>query len=593
MPLNFNIKKYLLWILVFLLFAFFTQKIIKNFDGPVFGYGDTNNWEHTGYFLYKYLSFTPLPQIQFINDGTLFPFGSNHVFQSWSFEKDFFWMSFYHFFGNGPWLKFYTLFTFIITFFGSYFILKKFFNDTQSIITSILLTFFNFYSILKYPYHLVFSNTHWLILSILLDFLLIRNYVILKKIHFHLVLLRALTLSLGLGQELGYVVGLNLTSFLITYFFLFIYLFLDNKISLLLELKKKILENRIFSIFTISIFFIVFVFYFSLILEVRKNIYSFPSKEIPEGVWWSNPLRIFLPFFPNIIRSNDFLESFFKDTPDGLGTGSVGFTLLCLGILGLYHTKNKIKIFLPLLVMLFLFFLYHPKFFPILKIFPWFQYMRVSGRATLVLPAIFAIFTLGIDWTKFKSIQFQILVIIFTIISLIELNHAYKLRISIDSKIPKEFYAYMEIIKNSKGEGVLDWPFCIYGANLDTGLCPFYPQTIGSYSFTKFHEKKVIGQYYGRVHPSQVAPFNKLGLKELFLYDKNSNPLFPSQSRCFNENEWKKFEEFYYKYDFSGINLYTDTIGEKCKLEFYKKFGNPIARVKIPYSGNLEFIPKK
>ena len=119
-------------------------------------------------------------------------------------------------------------------------------------------------------------------------------------------------------------------------------------------------------------------------------------------------------------------------------------------------------------------------YFPILKIFPWFQYMRVSTRITLVLPIVFSLFAIGFDFNRFPEKLRKGVLLALIFLGLFELNHAFKLRAAIDKVFPKEFYSYMDKIKNLRGEAILDWPFCIYGANINDFLCKHYFQTIGS-----------------------------------------------------------------------------------------------------------------
>lgn len=589
-------KKYsiVLWIcFLVILFLFFSKNIIKNFHGPIYGYGDTNNWEHTGYFLSEHLRLFPYPKIEFQNNGTLYPFGSNHVFQSWNFEKDFFWLIFYAVFGNGPWLKYYYLLSVLFTCGGSFWLLRQAFSINKSFAISILLTFFNFYSILKYPYHLVYSDIHWIVLPVLLDYIILHLYFHEKEFSVKLFFFRLLFTVLSLGSELGYIAGFNLTSFVFTYAYLIFQLSREKKMGLAWNgIILFIQGNRKFSAAIFASTTVIFLFYSNLIVQVLIHAKSLPMGEISEGVWWSNPLRIILPIFPHFMTSSNFWENLFMDSPEGIASGSIGWFLLLSGLLGLIHSKKQITAFYPFLFLLIFLLSYHPTKFPVLKIFPWFQYMRVSGRITFLTPVLFSIFATGIDFEKFRSRIGKLVFAVLLVIGLTELNHGYRLRLSIDSNLPKDFYPYMETIRNSKGEALLDWPFCIYGANFDTRLCPYYPVTIGAYSFTKFHHKKVIGQYYGRVHTSQIQPFLDYGWPGLFLHDERSQPLFPQQKRCFNEEEWKKFEEFYRKYDFSGINLYTDVLGKECTEKFYQKFGNPVGQTRIPYSGNMVFIPK-
>jgi hypothetical protein len=117
----------------------------------------------------------------------------------------------------------------------------------------------------------------------------------------------------------------------------------------------------------------------------------------------------------------------------------------------------------------------------------------------------------------------------------------------------------MSYVKNQPGEAVLDWPFCVTGGNgigaID-GLCPYF-FTIGSIpAMRRFHEKKVVGQYFGRLHPSQIEPYLQAGWSQMFVPDKLDLFKGTRQSRCFTTEEWSFFTDFYKFNDFAGINLY-------------------------------------
>ncbi|HEY9652144.1 MAG TPA: hypothetical protein V6C95_15875, partial [Coleofasciculaceae cyanobacterium] len=149
-------------------------------------------------------------------------------------------------------------------------------------------------------------------------------------------------------------------------------------------------------------------------------------------------------------------------------------------------------------------------------------------------------------------------------------------------------------VKQQPGEAILDWPFCVTGGNgigSLHGLCPYFGQNSGVFTFSKYHGKKVVGQYYGRLHPSQIEPFIQAGWYKLFAPGKGDS-FTRKQSRCFYADEWLFFSDFYKYNDFAGINLYVDLLPESCVAKFYQHFGDPVAETEVPGVGRVQFIQK-
>ncbi len=141
-------------------------------------------------------------------------------------------------------------------------------------------------------------------------------------------------------------------------------------------------------------------------------------------------------------------------------------------------------------------------------------------------------------------------------------------------------------------EAVLDWPFCVFGADGDERLCPYFSKTLNQYALRQFHRKKSISQYFGRMHDSQKQILLNEGWEKMFLYDTNSNPFRPMQARCWNEREWDFFLNFFYKYNFAGINLYVEILPKSCLEEWIKRLGQPASKTYLEHSGELWFFKK-
>src|SRR5262245_57931356 len=60
--------------------AFFARQVVQYFGGPLIGMGsDDNLWGYYGYYVYENLWFCPLPQLDLVNDTTLYPYGTFHA----------------------------------------------------------------------------------------------------------------------------------------------------------------------------------------------------------------------------------------------------------------------------------------------------------------------------------------------------------------------------------------------------------------------------------------------------------------------------------------------------------------------------------
>jgi hypothetical protein len=145
----------------------------------------------------------------------------------------------------------------------------------------------------------------------------------------------------------------------------------------------------------------------------------------------------------------------------------------------------------------------------------------------------------------------------------------------------------MNYVKERSPEAVLDFPFCAKGGNR-VGICPSYKSNGGVFALRRFHQKKVMGHFFGRLHPNQLEPYLQAGWDKLLLAEDNKSP----RNKCFSDREWSFFTDFYKYNDFAGINLYVDLLPKACVNQFYQRFGKPAIETKIPEAGRVVFIPK-
>ncbi|MGL5873646.1 MAG: hypothetical protein ACRC2R_14985 [Xenococcaceae cyanobacterium] len=593
-----------LFVFIFIAFNFL---VVKNFSVPLTGYlgdgpGSLTNRDHVdfmeypGFYLAQNLRFQPLPNLNLVGDRTFYPYGVNVVFQPWALERDYFYAIFYYLFGTGGWLQIYYFLSILITAFGTLMLLKSDYGIIRAAFASLTITFTNFYAVNKYPHHFNIAVLHWTVLSLIADFLIFRKLIDRQTISLKLILLRIALLILVLGQDLGYIAGFALTSFTITISFTAIAIVykhltkpihFDNLKQQIIIYKNEFFTNPFIHIFLIGLTIAATYLYLPLVLQISQAAKNPELAGINSGAWWTNPIRLFLPYLP-IFNYRDDLSKVFKDIPETLNDGRSGLFLLVIGIIGLWQSRRRIVIFLPLLTLFLLCLFYNPASLPTLKIFPWFAFNRVSGRSTVIYVVIFTIFALHANFNLLKNNQKRWLAIALIFLACLEIPSAYFLKFSYQPyQLNSNFYAYMNYVKQQSGEAVLDWPFCAKGGNR-VGICPYYKLNGGVFALSRFHQKKVMGQFFGRLHPSQIAPYIQAGWDKLFVPNENKT----RQTKCFSDREWSFFTDFYKYNDFAGINLYTNLLPADCVDRFYQHFGTPAIETDIPEVGRVVFIPK-
>lgn len=537
-----------------------------------------------------------------INNQVFYPYGVNTVFQTWGFERDIFYAFFYSLFGIGSSLQFYYLLTLIITTIGTFLLLVRDYGVFRASGAGFIVSFFNIYAIHKYPHHLNIAVVHWTTLSFVADFLIVKRIALRQHVSLNLISVRACLLILSLGQDLGYIAGYALTSFTVSTLFIALligYRCLKKEVRLMnLFQRTRETYQREFLVspgtYLALIGFIAVIgyIYLPLIFQISREAKSFDFTGMFSGYWWANPLRVLLPFFPFLNPGQGVIETVFRDLPEALGDASPGWFLLILGTVGFWQARRKIIIFIPLLLVLLLCLFYHPLQIPTLKLFPWFAFNRVGGRSTVIYPVILCLFALHINFNHLRLQSRQLLCAVLVLLACTELYTAYSFKLNYQPHLlDNTFFTYMEYVKQQPGEAVLDWPFCIHGGN-HISLCPYYKSNSGIYTMRRFHEKKVMGQYFGRLHPSQIEPYLKAGWDYLLVPDNSDDSETTRQARCFYPAEWSFFTDFYTFNDFAGINLYVELLPDNCVSQFYARFGTPAVETVVPGAGKVKFIPK-
>jgi hypothetical protein len=152
----------------------------------------------------------------------------------------------------------------------------------------------------------------------------------------------------------------------------------------------------------------------------------------------------------------------------------------------------------------------------------------------------------------------------------------------------------MKTIKDTPGEAVLDWPFCVAGGNgVGTDLLGRFYHLNNAVGFMqRYHGKKIVGNYFGRLSMTQITPFLVTGWDKMFHPDHPSYFKARQQAKPMTEQEWAFFDKFYTLNDFCGISLYPSLLAPGDPHKFYQRFGKP--KISATVAGGLEavFIPK-
>ncbi|HEY9690048.1 MAG TPA: hypothetical protein V6D46_08630, partial [Coleofasciculaceae cyanobacterium] len=198
-----------LWWLAALLYGLLVVMILgpRPID-PVLGAGDTDLWEYTGFYVQQYWHWWPLPHLQLDPEGMVYPYGGMVALQAWGLERDLVYAALASLWGPGPWLKVYFLLSVAIALVGVARILRPDFGDRRALLAAIGAVLLNHYAIVcKFPVHSNMAITHWTVLSLATDFVLVWRWTRGRPIERRWWLGRAALVGLSLGQDLGYVAG--------------------------------------------------------------------------------------------------------------------------------------------------------------------------------------------------------------------------------------------------------------------------------------------------------------------------------------------------------------------------------------------------
>ncbi len=563
--------------------------------GPLIGAGDAGAYDFGEYFFFTNLKWLPVPHLTLRTDMLLYPYGMDFVAAGWMMEKHYFTYFLTTWFGHNSWQQWYGVWSAAVTFLGMFFLLKKDYGTVRSWLAAIAATFLNFAAIYKFPGHQNLSMLHWCLLSIIADFLLTKRWYE-KKLTLQFLGVKALFLWLSLGMDIGFIAGFALTSFTTTVAWIVvreIWEWRKNRsqnfskfthelmrpfaASWKMELKQ---HTTAIAALVFANLFVAWAF-LPVLIQVASTYGRYQWSG--GGRWWATPLRLFLPWFPGFNPAMNSITDVLQDSPELPGNMSPGWTIVIPAMLGIaVILRTKRKEFYPILAFAALLILNHPAFFSVVRVFPWWHEVRVAGRLSLVFPAIGALLALeGSEFWKAK----KWFIPLFLLIPIIEWHTFTTIRPQPNGSISTELAHYMDTIKATPGEALLEWPFCVKGGD-GVGwpeLCPAGGRNETTFGLERLHEKKLINVYLGRIAESQVEPLRKAGWNFL---------LAAGTTRCWNAHEWEYVEQYLRNGSFAGIQFYPELVSPTCREEFLKRFGQPSVTSQLPAVGRIEFFKK-
>lgn len=554
--------------------------VVEDFSGPLSDGGDTDFYEYVGYFFANNLTLWPIPHLDLIHNQTFYPYGANHTLLDWGWERDYWYAIGYWLIGRGepgPYLQYYYVYSLLVASLGTFWLLRTPFGNTKALVAGLIVSVFNFYCIWKYPAHLNVSVVHWTTLTMVATYRILYELTTIND-RFPSPALWLVWVWLHiqvLSQELGYVAGFALTFTTICLPFMAWQLWRRHRpIRLHWEWSKRNIGLLAFIVISLWL-------YLPLTLQIFAGAQAYADAPVAMKPVWSHPIRLLIPYLPHFDSFIFYFQYPLGDWFESYGQGSPGLYLVILAGVGWWTARRQVALWMPVAVMLVLCLLYHPVWLPTLKLFPWFSFNRHGGRASMVYPVLFMLLALSVRWPQKRAgrVAFGALLLLMTI----EWSWGSRYPLYYNPQPPSaSVWNYMRVVRQTPGEAVLDFPFCTIGADGvgdAEGLCPYYQQQNAVFTFRRFHHKKVVGQYWGRLHPNDIQPF----LRDRW-------PVLLQPKHKFTPADWQFLDQFLRQNRFAGINLYPDLLTAEQRQDFYNHFGTPIAQSQLPMAGRVEFL---
>ena len=381
------------------------------------------------FFLFNNIRWFPIPHLDLPSDFFAYPYRFNPVFLTWMLEHDYFAGVLMSMFGIGPWEQIYWMLSLGISAVIPYILLRKYghYEYWRSALFALLVTFCNYAVICKYPGHYTLVIYHWVVISFVMDFLILKKYFEREKYSATFVLLKIMFLIFCLGLELGYIAGMAFCSTFIACVYIFLCELIRSRSIVgpfcwywnqFLSVCRDFRSSRINYFFSVIIL-IAMLLYLPIILQIVfiTKTGSVSTSSLIETASWR---RIFLPIFP-WLHPAMFIKHCFVDprygVADTIYANCVGWSFLLVFIGGFLFSRKKICLFLPFALLVLSIYLVVQ--IPVLKLFPWFSYARFSERFSAALVPLICMAILCFDMTlvhrKITRIFISILIPLFSL----------------------------------------------------------------------------------------------------------------------------------------------------------------------------------
>lgn len=587
----------------------FQQLIIRGLSAPLICGLDTGVYIFSAFYFSENVSWWPVPRLDLVSDWSLFPYGVEHTFLHWSFERDALAGSLYAWWGPGPWLQLYALASVVGLAVAVFFVARRDLGALRAGFLGLTTTFFHLYCVFKFPGHIPYATVHWTILAILVDYLIVRRFVAREPISARLWALRLALLVLVLGLDLGYVAGYSLTSFVLTMAWLAVLQLSRHGLSPRRQgrifvrwwgaLRRSALRHRAQVAGLLMVTLGAAWLYVPLCLQLLRSVHRLPMP-VMSATLWSSPLRIFLPFLPGIHPKAPGmvprLEAFFGDHDSWVGAAlSPGLWLTLLAALGLFAGRRRWPTLMPHLVLTAMLLAFHAEAMPTLRIFPWLAQARATDRASMVLPLLFALFATQLSMRWLRGSWRGRLVVGVLVLGAVEVVTGFAAAVERRNTAPScmqpsaEFDQLMSTVRETPGRGLVEWPFAVL---VGGGPLSSFGLLGGTGQFAQFHGKRQMSAHFGRMPPGSTQPMEAAGWQYLLL-PTEYRTFQEVQRRDFVEEEWRFLEEFVRTADVAGLFVYVDFLPEATVRGFHQRFGPPAASAELfDWIGRVEFIPK-
>lgn len=643
------------WATIALVAAAVFALLVTPYFGPIVLGGDAGQWSFVGHYFVQNLSLLPVPSITLETDWTHYPYGADHTFLHWAFERDLVVGLANRHFGPGPWLQLYFLASLFATALGCFLALRIIHDPRLAFAVAMALGFCNFYALSKFPSHLPHSCLHWTAVGIALDYVAVRLVATGASLSLPLLLSRALLLLLSLGLELGYVAGFSLMSALWSYGWIILLLALrrpegpaaragvlskppasvlptttpSSPFDFGRPPRSRVLASRTSRRFPCGWFRLRGVWRDSFLRWCASEAEAARSKAIWLGAlglsvlvagWFYlplafqvagsaaahdapavsfrtkvHPLRLFLPYLPGVSPAT-VGPHFLGDRAEASSYDfSPGLAFVLAASLSLASKRRRALIAAPFLAMLASCLMFRPPEIPTLHLLPWFHFARVPGRSTMIFPVLLAAVALSgapFDWRKRRVRAAGALVV-----SLLAIETATSYRLIRQERIlPLKSASprpelWRLLEEIRQSSGEAIFEWP-FAISGETSLAAFESSLKGVFQFAPFHEKKGLSAHFGRQLAPTTAPLLNHGWGSLF-FPESVPGRRVRQRRDFAESEWEFLTEFVTLGNYAGILLYPDLLPRETVAGFYSRFGAPSARATAFQSlGTIEFIPK-